>query len=174
MAGSVLVGYATQYGSTREVADAVAEALRARGFDVDVQPAGNVRSLDGYRAVVLGAPLYIGRWHKDAVRFVARHGQALAQRPLAIFALGPLAVDERQATQEQLDQELAKLQGLDPVDVRLFGGKYDPNRLSLAHKLLAALPASPLHGVPARDARDWEAIEEWARGIARKLEPNLG
>ena len=37
----------------------------------------------------------------------------------------------------------------------MFVGKYDPAKLRLADKLVTALPASPLHGLPARDDRDW-------------------
>ena len=57
MSASVLVAYATRYGSTQEVAEAVAATLRERGLEVDIQPMREVRALDQYRAVVLGAPL---------------------------------------------------------------------------------------------------------------------
>ena len=43
MPASVLVGYATRYGSTQEVAEAVAATLRERGLEVDTQPMQNVR-----------------------------------------------------------------------------------------------------------------------------------
>ncbi len=38
MSSSVLVAYATRYGSTQEVAEAVAATLRERAFEVDLQP----------------------------------------------------------------------------------------------------------------------------------------
>jgi menaquinone-dependent protoporphyrinogen IX oxidase len=41
----VLVGYATSYGSTKEVAEAVAAALREGGVRVDVRLARDVRAL---------------------------------------------------------------------------------------------------------------------------------
>ncbi|MBN1660427.1 MAG: flavodoxin domain-containing protein [Anaerolineae bacterium] len=170
MGDSVLVGYATRYGSTREVAEAVAAVLREGGLAVDVRPVREVKRLDSYCAVVLGAPFYIGSWHKDALAFVRDQGAALAGRPVALFALGPLADDEAEGARGQLDQLLEKLSPLAPIDAALFGGKYDPSHLRLADRLLAALPASPLHGVPARDARDWAAIEAWARGVARSVQ----
>jgi menaquinone-dependent protoporphyrinogen oxidase len=43
MSASVLVGYATRYGSTREVAEAIAAALREHGLEVDFQPMQKVR-----------------------------------------------------------------------------------------------------------------------------------
>ena len=54
---SALVAYASKFGSTREVAERVATRLRDCGFDTEVSAAGEVRSLDGYDAVVFGGAL---------------------------------------------------------------------------------------------------------------------
>ena len=169
----ILVGYATRYGSTKEVAEAVAATLRERGLEVDSQPVRQVRGLDGYRAVVLGAPLYIGRWLKDMPSFLSHHRQALMERPVAIFTLGPTRAGEGegQGVRAQLDQELAKFPWLKPVASELFGGKYDPAKLRFPDSLLARLPASPLYQMPASDVRDWTAIRAWASSLAAKLEP---
>ena len=104
MATTVLVTYATKYGSTREVAEAIAATLSAYGLQTEMRPAWEVRSLDGYSAVVLGA--------------------ALSRLPVAIFALGPLSTAEKewQDARAQLDQTLATASWLAPVAVELFGG----------------------------------------------------
>jgi menaquinone-dependent protoporphyrinogen oxidase len=167
----VLVAFATKYGSTQEVAESIAAALRERGLEVDVQPMREVRSLEGYRAVVLGAPLYISLWPQEARRFLARQREALIQRPVAIFALGPLHIDEKEmeGTRAQLDKEMAKYPWLKPVALELFGGRYDPARLRFPDTLMATFPASPLKGLPASDARDWNAIRAWASSLITKL-----
>ena len=89
MSNTILVGYATRYNSTREVAEAIASTLRECGLAVDIQPLQEVHTLADYNAVLLGAPLYMFRWHKDALRFLSRHRKALIERPVAVFAVGP-------------------------------------------------------------------------------------
>jgi len=170
MSDSVLVTYATRYGSTQEVAEKVAATLRESGLAVDVQPAKQVRSLAGYRAVVLGAPLYIGSWLKDAQRFLPQHQAALEKLPVALFSLGPTRADEGLAeVRASLDAQVGKYPWLKPVAVELFGGKYDPDKLRFPDTILKIIPASPLHGAPASDIRDWDAIRAWANSLTEKL-----
>ena len=170
MSDTVLVAYATRYGSTQEVAEQIAETLREQGLEVTVQPARRVRSLEGYRAIVLGAPLYIGSWLKDAQRFLTNHQAALANMPVAVFTLGPTRADEDAApVRAQLNKQMSKYPWLNPVAIELFGGKYDPSKLKFPLSLLAALPASPLYQAPASDIRDWDAIRAWASDLATKL-----
>jgi len=166
MRASILVAYGTTYGSTREVAGAVAEALRDAGLQVEVQPAGSVRNLTGFSAVVLGAALYMFRLHKDARRFLARHSRTLGERPTAVFALGPFHDEEKewQGAREQLVKELAKFPHFEPAAREIFGGRFDPAALRPPWSLLPALK-----GLPASDIRDWDAIRGWAEGLVPKL-----
>jgi menaquinone-dependent protoporphyrinogen oxidase len=170
MSASILVAYATRYGSTQEVAEAVAATLRECGLAIDIQPMRDVRTFDQYRAVVLGAPLYMFHWHKDALHFLARHREALMQRPVAIFALGPLHAEEKefQEVRGQLDKELAKFPWLTPAAIAIFGGKFDPEKLTFPHNLLPALK-----NMPASDVRDWTAIRAWASDLAAQFQPAL-
>jgi menaquinone-dependent protoporphyrinogen oxidase len=162
----ILVAYATSAGSTLEVAEAIAETLCEQGEQAEVQPARNVRWLDGYEAIVLGAPLYMFRWHRDAMRFLSRHRKGLAERPVAIFALGPFHADEkeRQDALAQLDKELAKFPWLAPAAQEMFGGKFDPAKLRFPLNLIPAL-----RQMPASDARDWTAIRAWAANLPAVL-----
>ena len=167
----ILVAYATRYGSTREVAEAMAATFREEGLEVVVQPAQKVRALNGHRAVVLGAPLYLGTWHKEALALLAGNRDVLQGLPVALFALGPFHDDpkERQEARAQLQKALDGFPWLRPLSTEVFCGKYDPAKLRIGDRLIAALPASPLHGLPASDARDWTSIRAWARELARSL-----
>ncbi len=167
MSASILVTYATRYGSTQEVAEAVADTLRERGLAVDIGPMRAVRTLEGYRAVVLGAALYMSHWHKDALHFLAHHRKTLTARPVAIFALGPVHADEKefQGAREQFGKELAKFPWLTPTAMAIFGGKFDPQKLGFPFNLLPALKK-----MPASDARDWTTIRAWASDLAAQFQ----
>jgi menaquinone-dependent protoporphyrinogen oxidase len=163
MALSILFAYATTYGSTQEVAQSIAETLHGRDLDVDLQPARQVKSISLYQAVILGAPLYMFRWHADAKRFLVKfHGQ-LATIPVAVFALGPFhnKEEELMSAREQLDKELARFTWLKPAAQETFVGKFDPAALHFPYNLIG-----PLKQMPASDERDWPAIHAWAAGLA--------
>ncbi len=55
----VLVAYASERGSTAEIAEAIGERLRRSGIGADVRPAGEVRDLAPYGSVVLGSAVYM-------------------------------------------------------------------------------------------------------------------
>jgi menaquinone-dependent protoporphyrinogen oxidase len=159
--GSILLTYATRYGSTQEVAESITTALRESGLEVDLQPMQEVKSLDNYAAVVLGAAIYGTKWHPDAHRFLSQHQETLKQRPVAIFALGPLTSDSSamQTSRRQLDKDLGKYPWLKPVALEVFVGKYDPSKLGFFERFL-----------PASDRRNWEAIRAWANALPTQLQ----
>ena len=163
MNDTILVTYATRYGSTREAAEAIATRLAAQGHRTRVAPVGDARSLDGVAAVVLGTPIYLGSPLADAVRWLERMRPAIERLPVAVFALGPTrATDGTEASRAQLVTALGRLSWFHPAEIEVFVGRFDPARLRLADRLLAALPASPLHGLPAHDERDRPRLDRWA------------
>ncbi|MCL4562703.1 MAG: flavodoxin [Chloroflexi bacterium] len=168
METKVLMAYASTHGSTQEIAEIIAATLREHELSVDLQPARQVRTLEGYNAVVLGAPLYMFHLHKDARRFLSKHRKDLTgSLPFAIFAGGPFAKGDEEEWQEihrQLDQELAKYPWLRPVAVEMVGGRFDPTKLRFPWNLIPALKQ-----MPASDLRDWTAIRAWASSLAAQL-----
>ena len=173
MSDTILLAYATRYGSTEGVAESIVRTLREHGLEVDFRPVQGVSTLANYRAVVLGAPLYIGQLPKEFTHFLTAHQTELVERPVALFALGPVHDDpkELQGSVEQLDKELARFAWLQPVAVKVFAGAYDPEKLRFPDNLIAKMPVSPLHGAPAFDGRNWSIIRAWADDIALRLSP---
>ncbi len=165
----ILVAYATTHGSSQEVAETVAKCLHESGCEAEIQPAKQVKTLDGYDAVVLGAPLYMFKLHKDAFRFLSRFKDSLLKGiSVAVFAGGPFGEVTPQIWEEvrqNLDKELARESWLKPVSVLVVGGKFDPNSLRFPYNLIPAMKQQP-----ASDFRDWEAIRRWASALAAQIQ----
>lgn len=170
MKARILVAYATRYGATEEIAEFVAVRLRESGFDVDCRAMREVSSIDDYRAVIVGAPFYYGRWPRPARRFLSRFGPVLAHRDVAVFATGRIEPTRPESdVRPQLDALLDRYTWLSPFSAALFGGRWDPAALRGLDRWMRKLPGSPLHVLPATDLRDWEAIGAWATHVAAAL-----
>jgi menaquinone-dependent protoporphyrinogen oxidase len=170
----VLIAYATRSGSTGEVAEAIAVRLREAGLEVEVAPMHAVKSIGERTAVVLGAPLYIGRLPKDVRRFLARNRIAFTAPKTWFFVLGPILgkSEEFDAARAQAEKHLAKCAWFKPSELQVFGGKFDVNRMPFPFSLMRHLPAFPAKDQPATDIRDWDAIRAWAGKIAGQLQPS--
>lgn len=165
----VLVAYASKYGSTAEVAEAVGDALKVSRLDVDVRRAGSVGSLTEYRAAVVGSAVYAGHWRGEALRFLSGHRDWLAAHDVWLFSSGPVGEDDDEAdlaeterwTKPKKVQELAAEIGA--RDHAVFGGKVDDDRGFIRKRMARGMPEE------MRDRRDWSEIAAWATGIAGTL-----
>ncbi len=163
----ILVAYGTKYGATAEIAEAIGETLRAAGLEVDVERARQVRSLDRYRAVVIGSAVYTARWRSDAQRLLAR--PELRERDVWVFSSGPVGEDPDDPVQAERWMKPKRVRELaDAIgahDHVVFGGMVDEERGFMRRKM--ARNTAP----QLRDRRDWHAIDRWARAIAETLTP---
>lgn len=157
----VLVAYASKHGSTQEIAEAIGAELRGAGIGVEVVPAGRVRSLDDYDAVILGSGLYSATWLREANRFVRARAEALAARPTWLFSSGPLDQSARWSDIPMTPHVAEVAAGIGIRGHRTFGGRL----LEGVSPLDAA--GNPTHRTG--DFRDWDAIRAWAREIASEL-----
>jgi menaquinone-dependent protoporphyrinogen oxidase len=161
----VLVAYGTKHGSTAEIAEAIAKALRTAGAHVDVQRARDVHSLASYRAVVIGSAVYAGRWRHDALALLGR--DELRRRDVWLFSSGPIGKDatdpeklERWTKPQRVEQIAAEIGAHEHV---VFGGVVGDDSGFIRKKMARNLPTE------LRDMRDWREIEGWALSIAAAL-----
>ena len=173
---TVLVAYASRYGATAEIAERIAGTLSATGHDAVARPVGEAGDVTAAEAVVLGSAVYMGHWRKEASTFLSAHRADLAARPVWLFSSGPLpgAVVPEKVAEGGADDGTPKevpaaITAVGARGHRVFDGRLDPAKLGVRDRMIRALPAGrPL--LPEVDGRDWDAIEEWARTIARELD----
>lgn len=189
--GKILIAYASMADSTTEIAQAITEEIAKAGLQVDVLPLGQVKNLENYTGVIVGAPMIMG-WHRSALGFLRKHRRALHQIPLAVFVTAmsltrtaetnvegiPVFVDERlpkapaNAVRLTFRERYATLsnylrpiiraaQPAKPVSIGVFGGRLEYGRLPW----WAVLFAMVIIQVPAGERRNWPAIQSWAADL---------
>jgi len=81
----ILVTYASRFGATAGVAEAIGKTLAELGAQVDVLPMKNVTDLSPYQAVVAGSAINGGAWLPEAMQFLQAHQAELRRKPFAAF-----------------------------------------------------------------------------------------
>ena len=160
----ILVAYATKYGATAEIAEKIGQVLRLAGLRTDVLPVADVSDLTSYKAVLLGSAVYIGKWRKEAVKFLQANEKMLAERQVWLFSSGPTGEGDAVELTEgwrfpKAQQPLANR--IRPRDIAVFHGVINMNKLNQIEKWMLKKFESPVG-----DFRDWEAITSWATSIA--------
>lgn len=148
-------------------------------------------STAGLDAVVVGGPMILG-WHRGALAFVkARRGE-LAAVPVAYFITAASLTDDgaddvdgvpihkdtwlakKPARRDKLSYReryalpshylggiLKRTKPVRPRRVAFFAGAVDLTKMNLLEKLFVML----IIGARPGDARHWDAVREWARGL---------
>jgi menaquinone-dependent protoporphyrinogen oxidase len=166
---NVLVAYASRFGSTRGIAECIAEKLQQQGTPVEARPVEAAGDLGGYDAVVVGSAVFAGHWMEEASEFVRRNRAVLAGRPVWLFSSGPIGAMARKYNTPADPKGIAKLKrAVGARDHRVFFGAWDRRnlgcgRLGFAERIVAR------GFLPEGDWRDWREIEAWASDIARAL-----
>jgi len=183
----VLVVHASRHGSTRGIAERIAEVIRRAGHEVEVAPAGAGPSVSGTDAVIVGSGVYMGSWLDDAIEFLRANRGLLSSRRVWLFSSGPLpAATTYKPDADRFDAALGPAEGpgssgrrrlqelidvINPREHVVLAGAFDPNDppKTMAERFVRFVPASK-RILPPGDYREWDVIEEWAGHIAEQLE----
>ena len=163
----VLVVYATKYGATAEIAEKIGQVLRQAGLRTDVLPTERVSDLTPYKAVVLGSAVYIGKWRKEAVKFLQANETVLAEKLVWLFSSGPTGEGDPVELMQgwRFPEKLQPITDrIRPRDIAVFHGHVNVKKLNFIEKWMIKNVKAPVG-----DFRDWEAITSWATAIADVL-----
>ncbi len=164
---TVLVCYGTRYGSTGEIASIIAEELAKAHLEVTLSPLSLVKDPGNSDAVVIGSPLYMGKWLAEAREFVSRFRTELQSRPVAVFTVGYSFRDQMKEYIGIGEEALAPVRVfISPVATGCFAGRIDPDAMSLTDREIIRMA-----GVVPGDFRNPDAIRRWARDLPSILFP---
>lgn len=168
----VLIGYASRFGSTRDIAVRIADTVRARGCEVDVRSVDEISDVGSYDAVVLGSGVYDGSWTTEATDLVRRHATTLARKRVWLFSVGSFG-DRHPVVGSLVRKEPREIgefeRAVHPRGYRVFAGVIDLDRWPTWGRLVfMAL------GGHAGDNRHWPDIDAWAEEISHELRTTDG
>jgi menaquinone-dependent protoporphyrinogen oxidase len=165
MTKRVLVCYASRYGSTGEIAKAMAEELEKKGITTDIARVEDVTVMEGFSAVILGSPLYMGKMLPEAREFVHKFRGPLNRLPLYVFVAG---YTFRERLEEYLKSGEDAIDAIrlyvNPADVGYFAGRVNPDLVSSPDRAILLMG-----GVHPGDFRDWNRVRQWAGQIGEKI-----
>jgi menaquinone-dependent protoporphyrinogen oxidase len=168
---AILVGYASVFGSTREIAERIASRLTERGLRSEIHPLTAL--LDGrpFAAFVIGSAIHDGAWLPDAEAFVRDNLATLRTRPTWMFSVGmrrtPALGVLEPLVRNAYPPAISRLREIvRPHGYRYFPGVIYPERLPGDGRLFVKVA-----GGKFGDFRIWKLIDGWAQSIARALTP---
>lgn len=167
MGKRVLVVYASKYGSTGGVADAIGKELCSKDVASDVVLIKNADNIRSYQGAIIGSAIYMGKWMSEAIDFVKENRDVLCNVPVAYFHVGMTLArhpEKRAEVLSYVDPILKAVPEIKPVGIGTFAGAMDYNNLSWINKKILRSK-----GTPEGDFRDWNAIRSWAMDIKRTL-----
>ena len=165
MTKRVLVCYASRYGSTGEIAEAMAEELEKIGIATDLARVEDVTVIEGFSAVVLGSPLYMGKMLPEAREFVHKFRGPLNRLPLYVFVAGYTFRERLEEYLKSGDDAIDAIRlYVNPADVGYFAGRVNPDLVSGPDRAILLMG-----GVHPGDFRDWGRVRQWAGQIGEKI-----
>ncbi|MGM7671198.1 flavodoxin domain-containing protein [Microbacterium sp. A93] len=154
---TTLVVASSQHGSTREIAERIAEVLRVnKGVTTVVEDTKDApKWLATVDAVVVALPVYGGSLDKAGKTFLDSHRAELADKSLFIAVSGgsPELAPKLQAT---VDAYGAR-------DTAYLRGAVTEAKLGFKDKMLIKLAKGQFG-----DFRNWEAVEAWGKSLAAR------
>jgi menaquinone-dependent protoporphyrinogen oxidase len=156
-----LIVFDSKHGATEEVAGKIAEGVRGAGGAavlLDLRGSGAARaSMDGFDAVALGGPSYMGRWSKRASAFASAREAELAGKEVALFVVANDADKAESPAKEAVPPALAGR-----AQAAYFGGRIDIQKLGRFERFIMKTVTGKAESVSTLDL-------EAARAFGAKL-----
>lgn len=172
----ILIAYASEFGTTKEVADVIGKVLCQGGAAVEIKWVKNVKDLKNYEAVIIGSAIQYDKWMPEAIKFVTTHQIILRTLPVAFFftclTLSKKTEKARRTAMAYSNKLYSLLPQVKPISVGSFAGVLDYSKMSLGFRLIAK-GIYAIFGVVEGDYRDWDAIHFWAKDVHSQLNLKL-
>ncbi|MGW0179134.1 flavodoxin domain-containing protein [Nocardia sp. NPDC003345] len=165
----VAVIYATEEGSTRDIAEFVAADLNQRGADVQLRDIDHAPGPEGFDAMIIGSAVHDMNFLPAACAYIDRNRPGLAATGVHLFGvgLGPALhgpIGHRLG--RSVPKKIADLRdSIGAREYQAFAGVYERHGVTLKARTLFRLMGGTRYG----DLRDWTAIQNWSTRLGDSL-----
>jgi menaquinone-dependent protoporphyrinogen oxidase len=163
---NVLVVYGSKHGSTRDIAEKIAEELKSQKLKVDITTTDMGADISKYQAVIIGSGIYAGNWLSKAKKFIDANSEELTKTKVWLFSVGPLGdplkPEPGKAVSSDLIKDLSVKSGAS--EHKLLAGSLYKKNLNFGEKLIIKA-----FKTPEGDYRNWDEIKIWADSIAKTI-----
>ena len=197
MPKQILIAYGSRYGSTAEIARAMAETFKKEGLEPQVLDLEQTKqkqwpSLTSFDGLVIGSGIKIGRWTRQAAKFLQTRAdeiKTLKSKGLVVgvfvscgLASTPGKQDEaRQTYVKKILDDVGMSGAVDVYDA--FGGVYDlssSSPMGFIDKRMLSMGAKQMSkdgvtitGGARNDLRDWDQIRAFVEHFAQLVKTGL-
>ncbi|WP_280497323.1 flavodoxin domain-containing protein [Nocardia asiatica] len=165
----IAIIYATEQGSTRDIAEFISDELAGRDATVELADFDHAPDLSRFDTLVLGSAVHNMDFLPVATEYMRAHRDELSHRDVWLFSvgLGPaLRGPIGRRAGRIVPKKIATLRdSIAAHDYRAFAGRYERTGISLRARILYRLMGGGHYG----DLRDWAAIRAWTDTIAQSL-----
>ena len=168
MEKSLLI-YSTVDGQTEAICKRMASC--AKNTIVDVMSISNVKNLDDYKTIIIGASIRYGKYRNEVYNFINENSLLLESKKNAFFSVNVVARKPEKNTPDTNPYVIKFLEKINwkPKNIEVFAGKIDYPKYKFidkyAIKFIMWITKGPTDTSQSYEFTDWNKVETFAENL---------
>mgnify|MGYP005726195587 FL=1 len=164
-----LITYSTVDGQTKEICKRISN-LSNNTF-VEVLPISEVKNIDQYETIVIGASIRYGKYRKEVFEFIDNNIKQIENKDNAFFSVNVVARKKEKSSPETNPYVIKFLNKINwvPKKIGVFAGKIDYPSYKFfdkyAIKFIMWITNGPTDTSKTFEFTDWKKVEEFTRDL---------
>ena len=164
-----LITYSTVDGQTKEICKRISN-LSNNTF-VEVLPISEVKNIDQYETIVIGASIRYGKYRKEVFEFIDNNIKQIENKDNAFFSVNVVARKEEKSSPETNPYVIKFLNNINwvPKKIGVFAGKIDYPSYKFfdkyAIKFIMWITNGPTDTSKTFEFTDWKKVEEFTKDL---------
>ena len=164
-----LITYSTVDGQTKEICERISN-LSNNTF-VEVLPISEVKNIDQYETLVIGASIRYGKYRKEVFKFIDNNIKQIENKDNAFFSVNVVARKEEKSSPETNPYVIKFLNNINwvPKKIGVFAGKIDYPSYKFfdkyAIKFIMWITNGPTDTSKTFEFTDWKKVEEFTKDL---------